>query len=145
MSGNWWLGLGLLDVVPVGYWPGKLFTLLSDHATTVHWGGEVRLANSSGKNTVTQMGSGEFADKGFKQAAFFCNLEVAQNNDTLSPVTDFDLKVTHPNHYTIRKKDSNECGRHFFFGGPGPQRSGVIRETSTFLLFVMYFVFVVFI
>lgn len=105
----------------------------------VHWGGEVRLANSSGMNTVTQMGSGEFAEKGFKRAAGFCDLKVAQDNDTLSPVTEFNLKITNPRHYTITKQNNKECGLHFYFGGPGPQRSGVTRGTTA-LFYFMYFI-----
>ncbi|CAN8270736.1 unnamed protein product [Cochlearia groenlandica] len=122
ISGNWWLGLGK-NVEPVGYWPAAIFTLLSDHATMVSWGGEVMYKNSSGKNTVVQMGSGEYANKGFTRAAYFCNLKIADYNDTLLPVQDFVVRVTHPKHYT-----KTLC----------PQRSTAARVTSSmFSLFIV--------
>ncbi|WZZ69112.1 hypothetical protein YC2023_080482 [Brassica napus] len=87
-SGNWWLGLGR-NMELVGYWPAAIFTGLADHADKVEWGGEVLSQNSTGTNTILQMGSGEFAEKGFGKVAYVCNILVAENNQTLVPVQDF--------------------------------------------------------
>ncbi|CAN8269687.1 unnamed protein product [Cochlearia groenlandica] len=143
LTGNWWLGLGL-NTHAVGYWPAALFTLLSDHAHIVEWGGEVLYQNTSGMSTTVEMGSGQFANKGFRKAAYFCNLQVAENNHTLLPVQDFGVRADYPNFYTIKKRHNEECGHHFYYGGPGPRLSGVVRGTTlTFsLILIMSFVFV---
>ncbi|XP_002871867.2 LOW QUALITY PROTEIN: uncharacterized protein LOC9310004 [Arabidopsis lyrata subsp. lyrata] len=139
-SGHWWLALGP-NIVPIGYWPATIFTTLSDHATTVEWGGEVLYRNLSGANTVAQMGSGEYADKGYGKAAYFCNLKVAENNHTLLPVQDFSLRDDYPKYYTVKKSSNRNCGNHFYFGGPGPQRSGAVRGTVVCFLFGFCFLF----
>ncbi|XP_010420711.1 PREDICTED: uncharacterized protein LOC104706237 [Camelina sativa] len=143
VSGNWWLGLGQ-DNVPIGYWTAAIFTVLSDHATTVEWGGEVLYRNLSGVNTMAQMGSGGYADKGFRRAAYFCNLKVAENNHTLLPVEDFGVQADYPQYFTVKKLYNSNCGNHFYYGGPGPQRSGAVRGTVVsrvifLFLFVRFF------
>lgn len=91
------------NVEPVGYWPAAIFTLLSDHAAMVHWGGEVLYRNKTGLNTKAEMGSGEFASEGFRPSAYFCNLTVAEDNDTLLPVQEFGIRATHPKYYMVKK------------------------------------------
>lgn len=132
------MGLGH-DIVPVGYWPATIFTVLSDHATSVEWGGEVLYKNLSGVNTKAQMGSGEFAKKGYRKAAYMCNLKVAMNNHTFLPVQEFGVRADHPQYFTIKKVYNSQCGHHFYYGGPGPQRSGAVRGTLVSAFRVVYF------
>ncbi|KAL0694476.1 hypothetical protein Bca4012_061656 [Brassica carinata] len=129
LSGHWWLGMGL-NVVPIGYWPVELFTTLSDHASEVKWGGEVIYLNSSGMRNTTQMGSGEFPGKGFRKAAYFCNLQIAEKNRSFLPPRDFQIGATQPNYYSVRKTHSRGCGDHFYYGGPGPLRSSSFQTKS---------------
>ena len=60
----------------LGYWPSSIFSILSDSASRVQWGGQVANANRYGQHTTTQMGSGHFAEEGPGKASFFKNLNV---------------------------------------------------------------------
>lgn len=135
ISGNWWLAIGVDTFEPVGYWPAELFTTMSDHATMVEWGGEILYRNTSGLSTITQMGSGEFPEKGYRKSAYFCNLNVAEEHNSLQPVEDFNLQADHEELYTIMKSNTEACGNHFYFGGPGhgPVPSTAVRATATFV------------
>ncbi|CAN7043319.1 unnamed protein product [Brassica rapa subsp. trilocularis] len=135
ISGNWWLAIGVDTFEPVGYWPAELFTTMSDHATMVEWGGEILYRNTSGLSTITQMGSGEFPEKGYRKSAYFCNLNVAEEHNSLQPVEDFNLQADHEELYTIMKSNTEACGNHFYFGGPGhgPVRSTAVRAAATFV------------
>ncbi|CAH8390787.1 unnamed protein product [Eruca vesicaria subsp. sativa] len=136
ISGNWWMAMGVVTLEPVGYWPGEIFTTMSDHATMVQWGGEILYGNTSGLITVTQMGSGEYAEKGYKKSAYFCNLKIAEENNSLLPVEDFLLHADHQDLYTIKKSQTKACGNHFYFGGPGhgPMRSAAVRGTVSIVV-----------
>nr|VDD42067.1 unnamed protein product [Brassica oleracea] len=142
LSGHWWLGMGL-NVVPIGYWPVELFTTLSDHASEVQWGGEVVNLNISGMSNTTQMGSGEFPGKGFRKAAYFCNLQIAEKNRSFLPPQDFHIGATQPDSYSVAKTHSRDCGDHFYYGGPGPLRSSSYQSDPlafVFLFLAVYFV-----
>ncbi|CAN6878072.1 unnamed protein product [Brassica oleracea] len=134
-TGNWWMGMGE-NIVPIGYWPAEIFTSLSDHATTVQWGGEV-YRNTSGRNTTLQMGSGKYPNKGFRQAAYFCNIRIAKENRTLLPIEDFVIGGTQLDSYTIRKSHSKVCGTHFYYGGPGPLRSASVRGDYLSIVYLL--------
>lgn len=142
LSGHWWLGMGL-NVVRIGYWPVELFTTLSGHASEVQWGGEVLYLNSSGMSNTTQMGSGKFPGKGFRKAAYFCNLQIAEKNRSFLPLRDFQIGATQPDSYGVKKTHSTGCGEHFYYGGPGPLRSSSFRSDPlalVVLFFAIYFV-----
>lgn len=139
-SGNWWLGLGR-NMELVGYWPAAIFTGLADHADKVEWGGEVLSQNSTGTNTILQMGSGEFAEKGFGKVAYVCNILVAENNQTLVPVQDFGVQAQFPKYYSVKRSQTKGCGKHFYFGGPGQTRSGAVRGTLASALLLLYLAF----
>nr|VDC65386.1 unnamed protein product [Brassica rapa] len=146
LSGHWWLGMGL-NVVPIGYWPVELFTTLSAHASKVQWGGEwggeVVYLNISGMSNRTQMGSGEFPGKGFRKAAYFCNLQIAEKNRSFLPPQDFHIGATQPDSYGVVKTHSRGCGDHFYYGGPGPLRSSSYQSDPlafVFLFLAVYFV-----
>ncbi|XP_074316248.1 protein neprosin-like [Silene latifolia] len=115
--GHWWLefGSGLL----VGYWPAFLFSHLRTHANMVQFGGEIVNTRSRGYHTATQMGSGHFADQGFKRAAYFRNLQVVDWDNNLLPLSYVRLLADHPNCYDIRQGRNNVWGNYFYYGGPG--------------------------
>ncbi|KAH0921201.1 LOW QUALITY PROTEIN: hypothetical protein HID58_021219 [Brassica napus] len=147
LSGHWWLGMGL-NVVPIGYWPVELFTTLSAHASKVQWGGEVLYINSTGLSNITQMGSGAFPRKGFRKAAYVCNMQIAEKNRSFLPPLDFQLGATQPDSYTAAKthgRGPSGCGNHFYYGGPGPGplRSSSFRSDPLAILFLFLGVYVV--
>ncbi|RVX17544.1 hypothetical protein CK203_003488 [Vitis vinifera] len=60
-TNNWWVQYG--GKINIGYWPHKLFKMLSYGAEAVEWGGEVyssKIGNSPPPHTATAMGSGKF-------------------------------------------------------------------------------------
>ncbi|KAF5728068.1 hypothetical protein HS088_TW21G00211 [Tripterygium wilfordii] len=113
----------IVNDAEVGYWPNSIFTHLNGPATRVEWGGEVINMNIDNIHTSTHMGSGKFANKGYGQAAYFQNLEVAtKDNGILKSVPSGSLTtgMTRKHCYNIipfYKK--GEEGTGFLFGGPG--------------------------
>ncbi|KAM3359611.1 putative protein isoform X1 [Capsicum galapagoense] len=115
--GNWWMVFG--DNTLVGYWPAELFTHLADQATMVEWGGEVVNSRANGEHTSTQMGSGHFADDGFRKASYFRNLEIVDSDNSLSSAQDISILAENTDCYNIKSAYSSEWGTHFYYGGPG--------------------------
>ncbi|KAG5536939.1 hypothetical protein RHGRI_024389 [Rhododendron griersonianum] len=115
--GHWWLqfGSGLL----VGYWPNLLFSHLRGHASMIQFGGEIVNTGSRGYHTSTQMGSGSFADDGFRKASYFRNLQVVDWDNNLLPMSNLHLLADHPNCYDIKAGRNNVWGDYFYYGGPG--------------------------
>ncbi|XP_042395319.1 uncharacterized protein LOC121985761 [Zingiber officinale] len=115
--GHWWLefGPGLL----VGYWPTFLFSHLAEHANMVQFGGEIVNTQSSGFHTSTQMGSGHFAEEGFRRAAYFRNLQLVDWDNSLIPLANLRLLADHPNCYSIQGGVNRVWGNYFYYGGPG--------------------------
>ncbi|KAL9326534.1 hypothetical protein ACSQ67_007179 [Phaseolus vulgaris] len=115
--GHWWLefGSGLL----VGYWPAFLFSHLRNHASMVQFGGEIVNSRSRGYHTGTQMGSGHFAEEGFRKAAYFRNLQVVDWDNNLLPLSNIHQLADHSNCYDIRVGSNNVWGTYFYYGGPG--------------------------
>lgn len=111
--------MGFGENTLVGYWPAELFTHLADHADMVEWGGEVVNTKFSGKHTATQMGSGHFAEDGFRRASYFRNIEVVDADNSLSPVQSLSTLAEDTNCYNIQSSYSNDWGDFFYFGGPG--------------------------
>ncbi|MQM22250.1 hypothetical protein Taro_055300, partial [Colocasia esculenta] len=99
MTKNWWLRLQGVDM---GYWPKELFPFLLEGADIVAVGGEI-LYQGGGAHTSTQMGSGHFAEEGFKKSSFIKNIQVLdssyvyKNPRTIAPVVDaercYDLQI----------------------------------------------------
>lgn len=88
------------------------------------------------------MGSGKYPDKGFREAAYFCNLRIAKENGTLLPVENCTIGSTQLDCYTIRKSHSKAGGTHFYYGGPGPLSSASDRGdylSIAFLFLSFYF------
>ncbi|VVA99646.1 unnamed protein product [Arabis nemorensis] len=97
-TGNWWLKINDNDIMR--YWPRSLFNILGDGATDVQWGGEI-YAQTSARHTITDMGSGRFADEGYKKSSYIKNLMIG-------------------NCYSVKTGISGtNFGSHFFYGGPG--------------------------
>ncbi|CAK9137727.1 unnamed protein product [Ilex paraguariensis] len=115
--GNWWMGFG--DNTLVGYWPAELFTHLADRATMVEWGGEVVNSRANGEHTSTQMGSGHFAQDGFRKASYFRNLEIVDSDNSLISTHDISTLAENTNCYNIQSSYNNEWGTYFYYGGPG--------------------------
>ncbi|KAL4600818.1 hypothetical protein ACB092_11G227400 [Castanea dentata] len=112
VHGHWWLQLA--DTYLVGYWPSSLFSVLSNSATRVSWGGEVINKNIGGQHTTTQMGSGHLAEEGPTRASHFQNLKVIDDELVLRGPRDNHEIVTHPNCYNLLKGDD-----FIYYGGPG--------------------------
>ncbi|KAL5192027.1 hypothetical protein HKD37_04G011202 [Glycine soja] len=115
--GHWWLefGSGLL----VGYWPANMFSHLRNHASMVQFGGEIVNTRSRGYHTDTQMGSGHFAEEGFRKSAYFRNLQVVDWDNSLLPLRNIHLLADHSNCYNIWQGTNNVWGTYFYYGGPG--------------------------
>ncbi|KAI3730902.1 hypothetical protein L1987_62082 [Smallanthus sonchifolius] len=103
-SKNWCLKVG--DEL-LGYWPSSLFPDLGEHATAIHYGGEV-LTDSLVKHPPTQMGSGHFQGEGYKKAAYIKHLQTVDQTNTLVDVSNLNLLAEKPNCYVLfRKKNKN--------------------------------------
>jgi hypothetical protein len=146
VNGDWWVGHN-------GYWlghfPKKLFdkyppNMIEKKACLVQWYGEVfasstKLDQERRPWTWTDMGSGEFAEKGWSKAAYFrepsyVSLDAAgtwawPDSDPAVVVKDIAPPQYNPGCYTKTPLQSGPAGRRRFFhlGGPGargPDSSG---------------------
>ncbi|XP_014523168.1 uncharacterized protein LOC106779558 [Vigna radiata var. radiata] len=115
--GNWWLEFGGGSLV--GYWPSSLFSHLRDHASMIHFGGEIVNSGLSGSHTSTQMGSGHFAEEGFGKASYFRNMQVVDWDNSLIPLSNLKVLADHPNCYHIQGGVNKAWGNYFYYGGPG--------------------------
>jgi len=96
-----------------------LFTFLKDHANQVHFGGEITNSKSGGAHTSTQMGSGHFAEEGFRKAAYIRNMQVSGSDNNLVPLTNLKFTAEQPNCYNIQGGIDDNWGNYFYYGGPG--------------------------
>uniref|UniRef100_A0A7N2LCY6 Neprosin PEP catalytic domain-containing protein n=1 Tax=Quercus lobata TaxID=97700 RepID=A0A7N2LCY6_QUELO len=110
-KGDWWMNI---NNRVFGYWPKSIFSILSNSASRVRWGGEVTNQNSGGQHTTTQMGSGHFAEEGPGKASFFKNLNVIDGLQIERAPRDPTIFMKKPNCYNIK-----DYGGFFYFGGPG--------------------------
>ncbi|KAL0745953.1 hypothetical protein Bca101_101532 [Brassica carinata] len=114
---NWWLKVG---EELVGYWPGQLFNSIGNGATILQWGGEIVNRETDGKHTATDMGSGHFAEEGYKKASYFRNLMTIDETNTLREPQGITPQTGHDNCYNIKAGDvGTSWGVNFFYGGPG--------------------------
>lgn len=76
---------------------------------------------SRGGHTLTQMGSGHFAEEGFKKAAYFNSIEyIDKSNYPITPfLHNLEATVTRPECYNLNVGSSRRWGTYFFYGGPG--------------------------
>ncbi|KAL0862167.1 hypothetical protein Bca101_041285 [Brassica carinata] len=117
-------GLWLLkfETYLIGYWPSFIVPKLAVSARKIAWGGEiVYYTRGQGTHTLTQMGSGNFAEKGFRKAAYFNSIEyIDTSNYPITPSPQhLQATVTRPECYNLRVGSSQRWGTYFFYGGPG--------------------------
>ncbi|XP_028769949.1 uncharacterized protein LOC114727407 [Neltuma alba] len=115
--GHWWLEIGSAGLV--GYWPVNLFSHLRKEAGMVQFGGEIVNSGSKGYHTSTEMGSGNFAEEGYRKAAYFRNLQVVDWDNSLLPLSNIHQLADHSNCYNIRLGTNKVWGTYFYYGGPG--------------------------
>ncbi|RZC72931.1 hypothetical protein C5167_048414 [Papaver somniferum] len=118
-SGNWWIQL---QGIPIGYYPGSLFTELSNTATEITWGGEITDEKSKGRHTSTQMGSGHFPSEGrLNISSYFNWVQVVDENNAIKDPQNVVKSVTNPNCYNLEIDDNhhNTNGYSFYYGGRG--------------------------
>ncbi|XWS41248.1 hypothetical protein CRYUN_Cryun17cG0065200 [Craigia yunnanensis] len=116
-EGNWWMQFGN-DYV-LGYWPGFLFSYLSDSASMIEWGGEIVNSESDGQHTSTQMGSGHFPKEGFGKASYFKNIQIVDGSNNLRVPKGIDTFTEQSNCYDVQIAKGGNWGSYFYFGGPG--------------------------
>lgn len=122
---NWWVSVSSSWI---GYYPAQLYASETDGlvsgATDISWYGEI-VDNTDGQPTRTWMGSGQFASRGYHQAAFFRNIETyhIDCNCTENFAPQY-YDVTNSNCYSYapffhKRGGRKRWGSYFFFGGPG--------------------------
>ncbi|KAG2326152.1 hypothetical protein Bca52824_008880 [Brassica carinata] len=114
-NGNWWLRIG---EELVGYWPGELFNSIGSGATIVQWGGEIVNLETDGQHTTTDMGSGHFAEEGFRKASYFRSLMTVDGTNTLREPQGVYPIITNDNCYNIKAGQAGTTwGVNFFYDG----------------------------
>ncbi|KAL3697612.1 hypothetical protein R1sor_011688 [Riccia sorocarpa] len=109
----------------IGYWPASLFTLLNEEvATRVNFGGEITNRETDGRHTKTDMGSGEFAEAGYKKAAYIRAMQTVnlQNELVAAPLEPNNGPFSsNSSCYDAQKfsDPSSEWGTYLFYGGEG--------------------------
>ncbi|ESQ30965.1 hypothetical protein EUTSA_v10012290mg [Eutrema salsugineum] len=117
-SGHWWLKFSTHLII--GYWPSSLFNHLQNGANEIQWGGEIINRKDSSQHTTTQMGSGNFAQEGYKKASYFRNLEIVDENEiTRQHFGTGSIHMTKESCYNIIPGTHQVWGHFFFYGGPG--------------------------
>uniref|UniRef100_A0A0D9XR73 Neprosin PEP catalytic domain-containing protein n=1 Tax=Leersia perrieri TaxID=77586 RepID=A0A0D9XR73_9ORYZ len=112
----------------VGYWPGKLFSQMSDYATSISWMGIVGAAPGE---PFPPMGSGESPDQfeGETKAAYIADVNVvdASGNIVTPALSTLNTIVTAPKCYEIGHVFNSGGGLKFSFGGKGCSPSQPIK------------------
>lgn len=116
-EGNWWMQFGNNYVL--GYWPGFLFSYLSESAAMIEWGGEVVNSESDGQHTTTQMGSGHFPKEGFGKASYFKNIQIVDGSNNLRVPKGIATFTEQSNCYDVQLGKGGNWGNYFYYGGPG--------------------------
>ncbi|KAJ6964196.1 hypothetical protein NC652_002465 [Populus alba x Populus x berolinensis] len=116
-EGNWWIQFGN-DYV-LGYWPGFLFSYLTDSATMIEWGGEIVNSESDEQHTTTEMGSGHFPEEGFGKAGYFRNIQIVDGSNSLRDPKGLGTFTEQSSCYDVQNGRSGDWGTYFFYGGPG--------------------------
>jgi hypothetical protein len=118
-TNDWWLRFA--DTW-VGYYPSSLFDAagLLSFAQKVDCGGEIVNDNVNGAHTTTDMGSGHFAEEGYKHAAYIRDVTFWSPADTAFYPTALSLNATNPNDYDVQVGYSDpNWHTYLLFGGPG--------------------------
>ncbi len=121
--GGWWLSH---NGNWLGYYPFELFDMLDVKACDIAWYGEV-LDLTPEDWTFTDMGSGEFAEKGKSVAAQVSKMTYYEPSlaTPKAPQSFGAMGPTDPKCYTKSAVFVDGVdGVHFFYGGPGGNASG---------------------
>jgi hypothetical protein len=114
--GNWWLFIGGTSPAhAIGYYPTSVFGSgpMTTEAAFAAFGGE-----TTGRGAFPPMGSGAFAERGFREAAYQRNLAYYDTGRALRRA-DVRPEPSWPGRYTIEVGRSSDWGEYIFFGGPG--------------------------
>jgi hypothetical protein len=118
-TNDWWLRFGDKWV---GYYPSSLFdgAGLLDHAQKVDVGGEIVNDDVDGVHTTTDMGSGRFAEEGYKHAAYISNVTFWSAPNAAYYPTALNPNATNPDDYDLQVGYSDPSWHtYLLFGGPG--------------------------
>ncbi len=119
-TGHWWIRYG--GSTWVGYYPTKLFSTagLKKYSAVVEMGGEI-LDDKIGGHTATDMGSGRFAEAGWKKAAFTKKIHYWNPSNSYVNVTGLSPQATNTSYYDILLYKATDANwkTYFYFGGPG--------------------------
>ncbi|GAB4842699.1 hypothetical protein Ancab_012675 [Ancistrocladus abbreviatus] len=119
-NGDWSIFIGDSRI---GYFPARIFNggpLATHGANRVDWGGEIYDSSGSrGHHTLTQMGSGHFAQEGYGRASHIRNLYIRDSRRSRT-LKQNKLVTSAParNSYTYRFVQEI-TGLFFYYGGPG--------------------------
>jgi hypothetical protein len=119
-AGNWWLNV---NGTWIGYYPGSFYRggQLSRNANLIEFGGETVSDGAPGYYYYPPMGSGNYANAWWQQAAYQKNIYYYDTANTsqwanLTAVTEAASCYTTAGPYSA---GSAPWGVYFFFGGPG--------------------------
>ena len=124
-QGNWWFQV---QGIWLGYYPATLFqgraragTTLGDHGSWVAFWGEVFSALDDPTKTTTDMGSGNFAEAGWKWAAYQRNTLVQSDRQGALVESNGSKSAEDSTYYDIdsHMNSGSAWGSYFWFGGPG--------------------------
>jgi hypothetical protein len=123
-DGKWWVGY---NGNWLGHYPASLFTAMKSDACGAAWYGEV-YDPSPDHWTITGMGSGQFANSGFGNAAWISNpvMYTDASGFWTSPSADKSMTLEDPACYTRTPvaPRANGLPPWFFLGGPGGKAPG---------------------
>jgi hypothetical protein len=128
-QGNWWFQV---QGIWLGYYPATLFqgnaasgTTLGDHGSWVAFWGEVYSSLFDPTLTTTDMGSGNFAEAGWKWAAFQSNTLLQSDRQGALVESNGSTSSEDSTYYDIENhmNSGSSWGSYFWFGGPGRQPS----------------------
>ncbi|XP_019058638.1 PREDICTED: uncharacterized protein LOC104818539 [Tarenaya hassleriana] len=116
-SGDWWL---VVNDVSVGYWPKSILSHLKGSASGVEWGGEILNFKVGGRHTNTDMGSGHFAEEGFKKSCSMHHISIVDEHHVKRETEIDQTIVDNAKCYNLAHGNNDPNWRtYIYFGGPG--------------------------
>jgi Neprosin len=138
-QGNWWFQT---QGIWLGYYPATLFSsvdpahpALGDRANWLGFWGEVYSADADPTRTVSEMGSGRFAEEGWTRACFQSNLRVQTAPDGSMQDHSGSTSGEKSAFYDIdaHMSSGSSWGSYFYAGGPGNPDLQLVREVEQLL------------
>ncbi|XP_010546460.1 PREDICTED: uncharacterized protein LOC104818542 [Tarenaya hassleriana] len=116
-SGDWWL---IVNDVSVGYWPKSILSHLKGSASAVDWGGEILNYKVGGRHTNTDMGSGHFAEEGFKKSCNMDHISIVDEHHVKRDAEIVQADMDNAKCYNLAHGSNDPNWRtYIYFGGPG--------------------------